>query len=289
MANITIHSSALRVEIAPLGAELQSIRDGAGRDYLHDGASFWSGRAPLLFPIVGALKEDTHKVDGRAYTLQKHGFARRSLFEVAEASPDRVLFRLTDSDATRDSYPYKFRLNAAFSIAGAKLTMAATVTNSDTQPIPVAFGFHPGFAWPLPGAGARLDQVIDFALDEPGPLTRIGADGLIARELESPVKGRRLALADDLFEGDALIFLNLNSRALRYGPAHGSSPALKIEFEGMPHLGIWTKPGAPFLCIEPWSGYASPNWFSGLLTEKPGSVNLMPGEAKPFVMSVELV
>ncbi len=289
MANITIHSSALSVEIAPLGAELQSIRDPEGRNYLHDGTSFWTGRAPLLFPIVGALKNDAHEVDGKVYTLAKHGFARRAIFEVADTAPDRALFRLKDSEATRAAYPYKFQLDTAFSLVGAKLIMAATVTNTDTRPIPVAFGFHPGFAWPLPGAGERLNHAINFAVDEPGPLTRIGADALIARELASPVKGRRLSLTDELFEDGALIFLSLNGRSLRFGPADGGSPALKIEFEGMPHLGIWTKPGAPFLCIEPWSGYASPNRFSGPLTEKPGSVNLAPGEAKIFAMSVELV
>ncbi len=274
MTNIVLHSPALSVEIAPLGAELQSIRDRAGRDYLHDGSSFWGSRAPLLFPIVGALKNSRHVVDGVAYHLRKHGFARNSLFEAVKASEQRALFRLTDSEATRAEYPYKFVLEASFSLDGAKLTMAAAVTNADTKPIPVAFGFHPAFRWPLPGAGARLDHVIDFAADEPGPLTRIDAEGLVARQLESPVEGRRLALEDRLFEDDALIFLSLNSRSLRFGPAKGGSPALKVDFESMPHLGVWTKPGAPFLCIEPWSGYASPADFSGPLTEKPGSITL---------------
>ncbi len=289
MTNITIHSPALSAEIAPLGAELQSIRDAAGRDCLHDGASFWSSRAPLLFPIVGALEDNTHLVGGVAYHLPKHGFARHSLFEVAETSAHRALFRLTDSEATRAEYPFKFLLEAEFALDGAKLTTAVTVTNTDAKPIPVAFGFHPAFKWPLPGAGAKLDQVIDFAADEPGPLTRIDADGLIARELPSPIEGRRLRLADELFEDDALIFLSLNSRSLRFGPSNGGSPALKVDFESMPHLGIWTKPGAPYLCIEPWFGYASPAGFSGPLTEKPGSVNLAPKEAKTFAMSFELV
>ena len=289
VTNIIIHSPALSVEIAPMGAELQSIRDMTGRDYLHDGSSYWASRAPLLFPIVGALKDNTHVVDGAAYHLPRHGFARHSLFEAVSTSADRARFRLTDSEATRAEYPYKFMLEAEYALTGAKLTTSVTVTNTDTKPIPVAFGFHPAFRWPLPGAGAKLDQVVDFALDEPGPLTRIDSDGLIARELESPVKGRRLTLADELFEDDALIFLSLNSRSLRFGPANGGSPVLKIDFESMPHLGIWTKPGAPYLCIEPWAGYASPAAFSGPLTEKPGSMNFMPGEAKNFSMSVELV
>ena len=289
VTNTTIHSPALTVEIAPMGAELQSIRDTAGRDYLHDGSSFWGNRAPLLFPIVGALRDNTHAVDGTAYHLPKHGFARRSLFEGVDASADRAQFRLTDSEATRAEYPYRFMLEAEHALAGAKLTTSVTVTNTDTKPIPVACGFHPAFRWPLPGAGAKLDQVIDFALDEPGPLTRIDADGLIARQLASPIRRRRLLLANELFEDDALIFLGLNSRSLRFGPANGGSPSLKVDFESMPHLGIWTKPGAPFLCIEPWAGYSSPAEFSGPLTEKRGSVHLAPGETKAFAMSVELI
>ena len=289
MTSITLSSPALSVEIAPLGAELQSIRDAAGHDYLHDGSSFWGSRAPLLFPIVGALRHDSHSVDGVVYHLRKHGFARDSLFDVAEVSADRVLFRLTDSEATRAEYPYKFLLEAAFSLTDAKLTTAVTVTNIDARPIPVAFGFHPAFRWPLPGAGAKLDQVVDFAEDEPGPLTRIDADGLVARELPTPVQGRRLTLKDEFFEDDALIFLQLKSRSLRFGPASGGSPSLKIDFEGMPQLGIWTKSGAPYLCIEPWSGYASPASFSGPLTEKPGSINLAPGKDATYTMSVELI
>lgn len=289
MTNITLTSKALSAEISPLGAELQSIRDSQGRDYLHDGSSFWGCRAPLLFPIVGALKNDSHSVDGVAYHLPKHGFARDSVFDVAELRADRALFRLTDSEATRALYPYQFVLEAAFSLAGATLTMEATVTNADTRPLPVAFGFHPAFKWPLPGAGAKLDQAVDFAEDEPGPLTRIDAEGLVAREEPSPITRRRLALRDDFFDDDALIFLQLNSRSLRFGPSAGGSPSLKIDFPNMAHLGIWTKPGAPYLCIEPWSGYASPAGFTGPLTEKPGSLNLAPGAARAFTMSVELV
>jgi galactose mutarotase-like enzyme len=289
MTAITISSGALSAAIAPLGAELQSIRDAAGREYLHGGSSFWTGRAPLLFPIVGALKDDRHTLDGKVHPMPKHGFARHSLFQVADASPDRALFRLKDSEETRAAYPYKFQLDALYSLAGATLTCAVTVTNADARPLPVAFGFHPAFRWPLPGAGDRSGYEIEFAQDEPGPVSRIDKAGLIAREEPSPVDGRRLAVADGLFEDDALIFLDPRSRSLRFGPAGGGSPALQIEYQGLPQLGIWTKPGAPYLCIEPWAGYASPADYSGPLTAKPGSVNLAPGGAKTFSMSVTLV
>ena len=177
-----IQSAALSVEIAPLGAELRSIRDAQGRDYLHDGVSFWSGRAPLLFPIVGSIKDDRHVVDGKVYSLQRHGFARHSLFEAVQTSQDRALFRLADSEKTRAEYPYKFEIDAAFSLEGAKLAIAVSVTNAGGSPMPVAFGFHPAFKWPLPGAGAKQDYAIDFAADEPAPIARLDGDGLIARE-----------------------------------------------------------------------------------------------------------
>lgn len=290
MTEIVVRSANLTVELSPKGAELQSIRDAEGRDYLHDGASFWNGRAPLLFPIVGAIKNNQHTVDGRRYELPKHGFARHSCFEIVEANSEQAILRLEDSVVTLAQYPYRFRLDIGFELAHARLGMTASVTNTDTKAMPVAFGFHPAFRWPLPGAGARTDQLIDFAEEEPNPISRIDAEGLIAREADTPVKGRRLVLEDSLFDDDALIFRELNSRALRLGPADGSFPSLSIDFETMPHLGIWTKPGgAPFICIEPWFGYASPQDFDGPLTEKPGSINLAPGEMREFAMSVELV
>jgi galactose mutarotase-like enzyme len=290
MVNPTlIRSNQISAAISPLGAELQALRDAAGRDLLHDGASFWSSRAPLLFPIVGALKDNQHSVDGVAYELPKHGFARRSVFEQVEAAPDRATFRLADSEATRASYPYRFRLDVAFAVEGATLTTTARVENTDECPIPVAFGFHPAFRWPLSAAHSKGNYVIEFEAEEPGPLTRIGADGLIARELSTPVEGRRLVLADTLFDEDALIFLAPRSRSLRFGPADGGSPSLSIGFPSMPHLGIWTKPGgAPFLCIEPWSGHASPADYAGPLIGKPGSRTLAPGEIAAYEMSVEL-
>ena len=290
MTHVTLCSSQLTVEIAHIGAELQTLRDAQDREYLHDGSSFWSGRAPLLFPIVGALKDNRHPVGGADYELPKHGFARHSTFDVIEATPETAVFRLGDSQGSRAHYPYGFRLDVAYELSGARLTTTATVANADDEPIPVAFGFHPAFRWPLPGGEPRLGHVIEFAEAEPAPIARIDADGLIARREPSPVEGRRLALSEALFEDDALIFLEPKSRSLRYGPAAGGSPSLRIDFPDMPQLGIWTKPGgAPFLCIEPWSGYASPAGFAGPLMEKPGSLVLAPGETRPFQMSIELI
>ncbi len=165
------------------------------------------------------------------------------------------------------------------------------MTNTDDKPIPVSCGFHPAFLWPLPGAGSRDAQVIEFDAAEIAPASRLDANGLLAgEEASARIDGRRLKIEDALFDDDALIFLQPASRGLVFGAADGTGPYLDIAFPEMPNLGIWTKPGgAPFLCIEPWYGYASPAGYEGSLMEKPGTAILTPGEIREFAMSVTLV
>ena len=297
MANIdsdlvSIASAGLAAEISANGAELMRVRTADGRDLLwHGDSEWWASRAPILFPIVGALKDERYEVDGRAYSLPRHGFARRSRFAVASVAPNAVTFRLEANEATLAAYPYRFRLDVIFSVDGSTLTTTGRVENIDDKPIPVAFGYHPAFLWPLPGAGARAEQVVEFEADEPSPCHRIDKAGLIIfEETVNRIVDRRLALPDDLFDGDALLYLSPNSRSVRFGAANGKGTSLKVDFHGMPHLGIWAKPGgSPFLCIEPWQGYASPADFAGPLTEKPGSVTLAPGAEAAFTMAVSVV
>jgi galactose mutarotase-like enzyme len=285
---ITISSGALSAEIDPMGAELHSLRDGQGRDLLWNGdPAFWTGRAPLLFPIVGAVNGGQYRLDGRAYPMAKHGFARRSLFEVTEATPASAAFRLADSHETRQVYPFAFRLDVRFEIAGPTLTMRVVVSNPSDRPLPASFGFHPAFRWPLPGAGARADQSIIFDEDETAPIRRVGPDGLVRAAGEpSPVEGRRLRLRDGLFEDDALIFERPASRGLRYGGQAG--PGLRIDYPDLPYLGVWTKPGAGFIAIEPWAGIADPVGYEGDFRDKPGVFVVAPGAERAFEMSVAL-
>ena len=171
---IEIASATLTARIDPTGAELQSLTDAQGREYMSSGdPAFWTGRAPLLFPIIGRLHGDTLCVDGRDYALEKHGFARRSRFDVIDHDASSVTFRLTDSAATRAIYPFAFELDAQFALTGLTLTMTAIVRNPDDVPLPVSFGYHPAFAWPLPGADRAAHEII-FARDEPAPWRRHG-------------------------------------------------------------------------------------------------------------------
>lgn len=285
---ITIASAQLTARINPLGAELWSLTDAAGREYMTDAdPAFWTGHAPLLFPIVGALNGGCYRLGESEYPLAKHGFARTSRFELAAHRADEARFRLTDSGATRAVYPFAFVLEMAFRIEGAMLRMTATVENSGDEPLPFSFGFHPAFAWPPPGGREKAAHRIVFAEEEPQPIRRIdAASGLLLPEPQpSPVDGRILIPDAALFEADALIWDELTSRSLSYGVPGGG---LEIAFPDTPMLGIWQKPGANYLCIEPWQGIADPLGHTGDFRDKPGVVTLRPGEAQVFRMDVTL-
>ena len=284
---VAINSGELTAKLNPLGAELWSLTDNAGREYMTDADPvFWSGRAPLLFPIVGMLANGRYRLDGREYAMPKHGFARKSRFEILATAADSVGFRLTDSAQTRAIFPFAFVLDLNFRIAGMTLAIAASVTNSGEQMLPFSFGFHPAFAWPLPGGAAKDAHRVVFAQPEPAPIRRIDpASGLVLRDSQStPVEGCTLLPTAKLFEPDALIWDRLASRALSFGAPGGSG--IELAFPDTPMLGIWQKPGASYLCLEPWQGIADPVDFTGDFRAKPGVVELRAGESRVFRLAV---
>ncbi len=281
---VVITSGDLTARIDPLGAELLSLQDSHGREYMTDAdPAFWSGHAPLLFPIVGRLNGDSLRVDGRDYPMRQHGFARRLVWEIVGAEAAAVTFRLTDNAETRGQYPFAFDLAVLYALEGNRLSAVVRVSNPRDAPLPFSFGFHPAFAWPLPGGGEKAGHSITFDQTEPQDIRRLDGDGLIARRAASPVADRTLALAAALFAEDALIWDELASRRLEYRSADG--PWLEVAFD-LPMLGIWQKPGANFICIEPWAGLADPAGYAGDLTEKPGVILLPPGGEHRLTMDV---
>lgn len=282
--DIVISNAALSACISPLGAELVRLQDGGGSDLLWSGdPAVWNGRSPLLFPIVGEAKDNRIRVAGAEYEIGRHGFARTSRFVLVSSGAAHCTWRLETSEATRRQYPFRFRLDVTYRIEAAALHMTAEVTNVDDRVMPSAFGFHPALRWPLPYGKARAAHEIVFDRDEPAPIRR-PVDGLLSlARTPTPVRDRRLMLHDGLFEDGAIVFDTLASRSLVYGDA------LRVSFPRMPHLGIWTKPGAGYVCIEPWQGHASPEDFDGELADKPGMVAIMPGATESFAMSIALV
>lgn len=285
---VTIRSDRLSAEIAPFGAELHALRDGDGRDLLWDGdPAFWTGRAPILFPVIGIVNGGVIRVDGRAYPMAKHGFARTRRFAIVAEDGAAATFRLEDDAETRASYPFAFRLDIRFAIEGATLSVVATLTNPGGEPLPASFGFHPALRWPLPYGADRAAHRVRFDEEEPAPIRRIDGYGLLRPAPEpTPVDGRDLPLGDALFIDDALIFDAHRARGVTYG-APGAD-CLRVEFPEMPQLGIWTKPGAGYVCIEPWAGLADPEGFDGDYRDKPGVIAVAPGGAQDFAMRIML-
>lgn len=287
---IVIASNELRASIDPLGAELCSLTDAEGRELMTDAdPAFWTGHAPILFPIVGGLVGDRYRLrDGRAFSLPRHGFARRSTFEVVLHEEDQAIFRLSDSSETLAVWPFPFQLDMAFTIVGASLAMTTIVTNRGNEAMPFSLGYHPAFAWPLPYGATKEDHRIRFEKPEPGPIRQLDSAGQLKPDpIPSPVIVDSITPTPEMFEDDALIWDQLESRSILWGPDHG--PQLLIDFPAMPMLGIWQKPGARYLCIEPWAGIADPAGYDGVLEDKPGIMLLPPGESRAFGMDVMLL
>ena len=279
----SIANEFLSVEINPRGAETHAIRDALGRDWLwHGDAARWSGRAPILFPIVGAAKDGVIAYGERTCRIEKHGFARRSDFSATRQSATECCLTLVGDAATLAAFPFRFALSVTHRLEGPSLEVSARVENHDTVAMPFGFGFHPAFRWPLPGARGAHRIVLDNGA-EPA-LARIGEDGLLRDERHpSPFEKVVLSLETSLFDDDALIFPEGAGDGLRF-EADGAS--LRFTFENLPNLALWQKPGAPYLCIEPWHGMAARAGASPQMTERPGTLELAPGRSAEFSFTV---
>jgi galactose mutarotase-like enzyme len=285
MPTITrIANDVLSIEVSSLGAEMQAATTRDGTNWLWNGdAAFWTGRSPVLFPIVGKAPDDTLLIDGKAYSMAQHGFGRRREFSLAAATETFCRYTLEATDGTRASYPFDFRLSVEHSLDGATLTVAAEVENRGPDPMPFGCGFHPAFLWPLPGGEGKPHVV---TLDNGGEPERQPLEaGLLSPAREtSPFDNGRLVLAQGQFENDALVFPEGAGLGLIYAAECG--PALKFHFENLPNLALWTKPGAPFLCIEPWHGTAAEFGGSRELKDRPYTTVLSAGESRRFAFSV---
>jgi galactose mutarotase-like enzyme len=273
---VSITSGGLSAEIDPQGAQLSSLRDRHAADLLWNGdPAVWAGRAPLLFPIVGVLAGGIYRLGSKTYTLSRHGFARDKRFSGESHSASTASFRLEADDATLRVYPFRFELNVRYELIGATLSVTTRVRNRGDIDMPASFGYHPGFRWPLAVDESRESHFIQFESDEPAPVRRIDAAGLLTPVRHpTPIVDRRLGLTDALFQEDVLILDQLKSRSVTYG---NRGPRIRIGFPDAKYLGIWAKPGAPFICIEPWHGITDPQGFSGDFLQKPGIFVLGPG------------
>jgi galactose mutarotase-like enzyme len=287
---VAFGSKSLRARVDPLGAQLSELTDADGRPLLWSGdPAVWNGRAPLLFPIVGALAGGRYRLGSRQYALPRHGFARTTPFERVETTPVSATFLLRSDENTRQVYPFRFELQVHFAIEGAMLSVRSIVHNVGDEDMAASFGYHPALRWPLPYGQPRDAHFLEFETDEPAPIRRLNADGLLTRAPHAtPVAGRRLMLDDALFREDVVIFDQLASRAVTYGAV--GAPRLRMRFPDTPYFGVWTKPTrAGFICLEPWHGVADPEGFSGDFRDKPGVRIIGVGATMSMRMTIELL
>ncbi len=285
----TLHHGSLTATIKAHGAEMCSLKHNDGTEFVWQAGPEWQRHAPLLFPIVGRLAHDEMRHLGKTYRMTQHGFARDSRFIWVARSESRCSLMFEDSEATRANYPFAFRLTATYALDDRGLDLTLTIANPGKETLPVSVGGHPAFNWPLQPGVPKESYALAFTNEEPSPVHRV-EDGLLLAETDpSPVQGTVLPLSETLFATDAVILDPVNSHAVRFARTDGTGPWLNMSWHGFRELGVWSKPsGAPFLCLEPWRGYASPKDFDGEFTDKPGLMHIAPGAEERLSFRVDV-
>jgi galactose mutarotase-like enzyme len=274
-----LRSDGITAAVKAFGAELCSLKTAGGLELLWQAGPQWPRHSPTLFPIVGRLNRDELHHDGKTYPMTQHGFARDLRFDWVSREASSCSLVLVDNEETRKRYPFAFRLVVTFAAAGADLGVTFEVTNTGEGMLPASIGAHPAFNWPLLPELAKEAYALTFSDQEPAPIRRLRSGLMRAAPEPSPVQGNRLSLSERLFDDDAVIFDRLASNSVRYGADRG--PAIEVSWDGFQELGVWSKlGGAPFVCIEPWRGFASPEAFDGDFIHKPGLMHIAPTETR---------
>lgn len=279
--NKTIETSRLRVSIKTKGAELYSVvNKETGLEYMWGGdPTFWGKTSPVLFPIVGALKNDTYLFNNHAFNLARHGFARDFEFEADESVEDRIVLTLNATSLSLEKYPFQFQLKIGYTVEGNFLLVNYGVQNTGPQEMYFSIGGHPAFKVPLVNATAYSDYYLVFNKIENSPRWPISSGGLIG---SAPVpflnNSDRIDLNKNLFNQDALVFKNLQSDMVSL-KSTGHDHGLDFHFNGFPFLGIWAAKNADFVCIEPWCGIADAETHDQKLISKEGIEKIAVGES----------
>ena len=284
MSVITLSNSQISVAIKTLGAELCSIKNKLNREFMWEGnPNFWGKHSPVLFPIVGTLKNNTFYHNDTKYTLTRHGFARDMEFELIEKTEDSATFSIQSNSATLPNYPFEFELQIQYTLINTTVEIDYKVVNKDNSEIPFSIGAHPAFALP----SSFEDYNLDFEKVEPLEYTLLEND-LVSQQTEKiHTDTNRVSLTYELFKRDALIFKKLQSNSLTI--IEEEKPILKVHFQDFPSLGIWTKVGAPFICLEPWFGYSDTTESNGNLFEKEGVIVLEANAKFQAKFSIEIL
>ncbi len=283
MKAITITNSFLTAEIKKTGAELISLKSNeTDREYIWEGNPvFWGKQSPVLFPIVGTLKNNSYEIDNIEYHLPRHGFARDMSFTLQEEN--KAVFSLQSTAETLSVFPFEFELHITYSLDVKKLNIGYKVINKNKFKMPFSIGAHPAFAL----SGNFEDYALEFEIDEPLNYSLLENNLISNQVLTLDKKDKVAGLNYKIFENDALIFKSLASKKLSI--LKNSVPFIAVHFQDFPHLGLWTVQNAPFLCIEPWNGYSDTVESNGNLFEKEGIQILDADEIFISKFTIELI
>jgi len=280
-----IKNNQLHIKVNSAGAELQSLFSMQHNQEMlwQADPAHWARHAPILFPIVGRLAHDKLIKDGKPYPMTQHGFARDSEFVMLEKNNTTISLLLTNDESTEKQYPFAFTLKITYLIIENTLRCKIVVSNPADVQLPFSLGGHPAFNWPiLPGIEKENHRIV-FEKQEKESVSLLGQGLIISDDKPSPLVKNKLNLTDDLFSEDALIFKDTNSKSIRYESVNSDKKAsIDLAFKDYDDLGVWTKAGANFICLEPWNGYSSPSDFDGEFTDKPGIIILAPGQSREF-------
>ena len=278
-----ISNQKIAIEILNTGAELCSvINKNTPKEYIWDGnPAFWGKHSPILFPIVGTLKNDSYTYKNKNYTLSRHGFARDLDFTLVNKTETKAEFTLKANELTICHYPFDFELQIIYEIINTELFITYIVKNNDSATVPFSIGGHPAFALTEDFERYSLKFSADEVLN-----TYLLEKNLLSDKVNTIVlNNKTLPLSYSLFEKDALIIKSMQSDEIEL--LESNRPILKFKFRDFPNFGIWTKDNAPFICLEPWVGYSDVLETSGDIMQKEGILMLEPNHVKEFTFSIE--
>ncbi|WP_325200545.1 aldose 1-epimerase family protein [Oscillibacter sp.] len=287
----TLSTPTLTASARTLGGELISLRDSAGTEYIWQGdPAFWSGQNPVLFPIVGSLKDGKVDVNGTTCEMGRHGFARRSEFTLTDQGPDFVTLELRESPETLARFPFPFGLQVRHQLLKNGFSTTFAVENTGTEPMPFCIGAHTAIRCPLLPGQRFEDYELIFDQPEDADTLLLTSQGLLRGGGREPMlRGGKVTLDYETFRRlDTLIFQGLRSKrvSLRHKE---TGRGVSLDFHEFPMIAFWTKPGAPFLCMEPWHGCAAYTGETGRFRDKPHAVTLAPDEWKELTYTFTLL
>lgn len=279
----TIKNQYLTVNFNSIGAELTELKS-ADKNYIWNiDLQFWNKTSPILFPVVGKLKDESYFYNNKKYSLPRHGFARNFEFKVVEMSDSRIVFSLSSNDETKSVYPFEFELQIGYFLIENELKIQYKVINKTEIEMPFSIGAHPAFSLPNNFNNYCLEFEKQETLYNYSLRNELITNDFEVIELDNKL----LQLNYSLFENDALIFKQIESKKVTI--LENLKPILSVNYKGFPSLGIWTKINAPFLCIEPWFGYADSENSSENILEKNGILILKTNEIFNSEYSIEIL